>query len=633
MILAAYFTTLAAFLAFGLHPAGRVWGFNLWSSWQSPFPWIFAAVLAPIPFLVRRLERPFSSETPASGSTRGPAVRGLALLALALLGAIVFTTLRARTHFLGDGYQTLSLLERDPPFVKGTAPLLGLFMPRLRALFGDDPKFAALAAYQTVSVVCGVVFLFATALFAKGAFPRRRERFLFVALVVASGPTLLFFGYVENYAPFVVLSAITIYVGIAALEGRVRRGWILAPAVPLVFAHAFGPLAIPAVAYVLLPEHWRTPPPGPLRRRLQYAAALLAAVAAATLLALLSRDLRVRLAVLPIQRTWFSPDGYTLFSKAHLLDVANLAFLLFPGIAVVAAAALRPLRLSDRTSVAPFLALFLAADGIGVFALAPALGMPRDWDLFAFAGIPVVVGAGLALLRHGEARPEARGAAALAVALGLASLGPRIAQGFTPELAAARFHGLLELDVYRARTGRSILVSYYVAAGRMDLAEIEATRVESDYPERELVRRADEANTAGMTDEAIALSREALAYNSGYNEAYMLLGEGLLLRGECEESVVMSERAYALSGDAFRITHNLGLANGWLGRSTEAEKWWKRALAIQPDSYEVNLSLSKLYETMGRERDSLEALRRAARSERAAPEVVEAARKKGVGPP
>ncbi len=648
LVRGAMLATIVLFVAAALHPEARVWGMSPWAFRGVAVPWILGAVLASLVWVIPRgmasrsrfvEESAAANQITAAGARSSSTARfALAAALLAAVSSMLFWVLRARYHFLGDGYQSLSILAADPPFVKGTAPLMRLVLPPLRLALGADAPAAALHAYQIVAIASGALFLVAAALFARATFERRLDAALFFALCATCGSMLLFFGYVENYAPFVALNAATCFAGVAALEGRISRAWILAPALPLFAAHAFGPLAAPAVAYVLLSHEGAARKSSAAGRRLRIGIGLVAAalvVAAGLAFAhLLRNDLKLQLAFLPLARTWYTADGVTLFSPRHFVDLANLAFQLVPGILLFGALfALGRAQVSPTPSVRTFFALLLVPQWLAVFVIDPTIGMPRDWDLFAFAGVPLVILCGLAALRSASSPAIGRTTVALAAALGLAALAPRVLEARSEPHAVARFRTMLDLDPGRSRTGRSILVKHYSRTDQDALAEAELDRYEALLPQREMLRQADEHHNAGRFDEAIRICREVLARDPGFNEAYMLLGEALLMVGDLENSRIMSERGWATGADASRCLNNMALANAWLGHDQLAEKYWRKALAAEPDSYVIHLSLAKLYETQGRTAEYREHLAIAARSEHAAPDVVQRARELGlVGP-
>ncbi|MCK4461803.1 MAG: hypothetical protein KAW46_08350, partial [candidate division Zixibacteria bacterium] len=119
--------------------------------------------------------------------------------------AVLFYFLRARTHFLGDGYTLLSSLATD----QATAMKIreygeSLLHIWLENLIGGDGQAAALLSYQIISIAAGLLFVIVTALFASKLFERTADRVLFLLGVCTGGYMLLFFGYVENYSLFVL---------------------------------------------------------------------------------------------------------------------------------------------------------------------------------------------------------------------------------------------------------------------------------------------------------------------------------------------------------------------------------------------------------------------------------------------
>jgi hypothetical protein len=211
----AYFVTLGALTVFAYLPEGRVWGLSHWAYSPGWLPLGVAAIGVLAAALVRGLDKRGPGSTP-------PRLR-VAGAGLVLLGGISFVAFRFETHFLGDGYQSLALLAADPPRVKATSPGLGFLLGGLRLALGEDPQQAALRSYRLVSIASGVSFLALAVLFGRILFAGLRERITFVLGVATGGYVLLFFGYVENYALFVVGTAATCWTGLAALTGKVRR--------------------------------------------------------------------------------------------------------------------------------------------------------------------------------------------------------------------------------------------------------------------------------------------------------------------------------------------------------------------------------------------------------------------------
>jgi tetratricopeptide (TPR) repeat protein len=251
--------------------------------------------------------------------------------------------------------------------------------------------------------------------------------------------------------------------------------------------------------------------------------------------------------------------------------------------------------------------------------------MPRDWDLFAFAGVPVVLFASLRILR--TRAPEAKATVLASIVLGAAVLGPRVAEARNARVAMLQFRSYLALYPTLGRNGYFHLVRHYRNLGQNDLAEQEIAQWEERYPERSLMRTADQHHRAGRTAEAIRMCGEVLALNPVNNEAYMILGEALLVARDFGQAATVSLRAYALGADAVRTTYNLGTAYSHLGNFPEAEKWLRKSVNLSPDSFYTNLSYAMVLRSLGRTELYEKYLTRAAQCEGASAEIIEEARK------
>jgi tetratricopeptide (TPR) repeat protein len=617
----AFGATVALLLAAGIHPHGRVWAFNHWAYWSPAAPGIFAAVgvllFAAGWMAIRKLDS--EKVLPAGSSARS-------MMGAAAAFALLFFAGRAQTHFLGDGYQSIVLLAEEPPRIRDTAPLLKLLLPQLRAFFGEATEATALMTYQFLSIVSGVLFVLAILLFASRFFSTRIERLLFTLSCATGGFVLLFFGYVENYAPFVAFTAITFLTGVSILEGKLSRVWLIPPALLMMSAHVFGILALPGVLFVLFSSEG-------VRRRLStrrtiaWTAAIACTGAAVFLFFRWAQaDPRIAVAILPVFPAWYTSEGYTLFSGKHLADLANLLFVLFPGCLVCAAFLLSSdARLSFRRSITTFFLTFAGAFWMGVFLLSPELGMPRDWDLFAFAGVPVVLFTSWWILRTGTR--EAQAALLGSIVLGAAVLVPRVAEARNARVAILHFRSYLTLDDAKGRNGYFHLIRHYRRTGQDELAEQEIDEWDQRYPERALMRTAGKLHVSGQTQEAIRMCREVLNLNPVNYEAWMILGEALLVVQDFEQARIASMRAYALSADRLRTTYNLGTAYASLGKFPEAEKWLRQSLELAPKSFRVNLNYALVCQKLGRVECFEQYLERAAQCEGADPRLIEEARK------
>jgi hypothetical protein len=434
-----------AFLVASFFPEYRVWGFNWWAYYPDWVRWgLFGlGVLAPavLRLILNRTDAISGEDEPARdrgfiliavavtilfGCLSYSRDRGFILIAVAvtiLFGCLSYF-LRAQTHFLGDGYTLLSSLATDQPIAMKMRQygesLLHIWQ---KNLIGGDGQSAALLSYQIISIAGGLIFVTAVALFSRALFRRTANRMLFLLGVCSGGYMLLFFGYVENYSLFVPTVLIYTLVGLLVCQRRVSGWWLLPPLVAAVFFHVMGITLIPSAIYAIVaPTRFgrRIARIDPKTRWLLIFLGL--AGTAAIFHHYYTTNLFFQFAFVPLLENRFTVNGYTMFSWKHLVDYLNLLLLLLPGLPVMATLLfLNPVRrlLQQRHYV--YLCILLLSVLGTVFAFDPKLGMPRDWDLFSFAGIPLTI-ACYYVVAENRWSTRARPVAVLSILLSLAIL-------------------------------------------------------------------------------------------------------------------------------------------------------------------------------------------------------------------
>ena len=131
-----------------------------------------------------------------------------------------------------------------------------------------------------------------------------------------------------------------------------------------------------------------------------------------------------------------------------LPDFSNLLFLLVPGLLVILFVTPNVLRTAVAGSRSvKFLSSVLLVCLAVAFVFDPKLGMPRDWDLFAFAGVPLAILSYLLLFMSSERIPATGRAAVLVISLGFLSLIPRAIAQVVPEISIQHVEAYFELDV------------------------------------------------------------------------------------------------------------------------------------------------------------------------------------------
>ncbi|MEW5993717.1 MAG: hypothetical protein AB1744_04890, partial [Candidatus Zixiibacteriota bacterium] len=489
-----------------------------------------------------------------------------------------FIVLRARAHFLGDGYTVLSLLADDNPLIKTREIGEALLHIWVKNLIGSGSS-AALASFQIISIGAGVLLMVALVTMARRLFDRIRDRVLFVVGLSVSGCMLLFFGYVENYSLFVLTVLVYTLLGLLIAKEQLNRWWIVLPQVLAIFFHLLGAILIPATVY-LLAANTR------FGRRLAHADGktkllLTLAVIAVGVFAfyrIYSSNPFFRFAFVPILPGRFTIEGYTLFSLKHLADFVNLLLLLLPGLPVFVVILFRQrLRPALRQRGFRFMAVLVASVLGAVFVLDPKLGMPRDWDLFAFAGVPLAVLAFYLILGHCR---EFIGtfSAVLMIALGLLSLGPRVAAQVAPGVAEARFWDYMFLDRIKNKNARIILESYYKGLGREEEMKTQLEEWKQSFPEQAMLTEAIKDMQSGAFFQAKEKVEEVIAANPMYWNAWSVLGTCHYNLHDLDSALICLRVADGLNPYSTRIYNNL--ANVYFGKRDygRARTYWEKAL-------------------------------------------------------
>jgi len=465
-------------------------------------------------------------------------------------------------------------------------------------------------SFRTISIGAGVIALLATMFASAKLFDATRSRVLFLLGMLSGGYMLLFFGYVENYSLLSLSIVIYSCLGMLIAQDKITRWWILVPQAAAVFFHILGVILVPATFFLLSRE---TKVARRFARIRPVAKWALIVAATAMLLALFlytrSQYLFFRLAVLPIVTNRFTVAGYTLFSFAHLVDYLNLLFVLVPGIVVVLASLrFRQFAQQWTNPTIRFLALLTACSLGAAFIFDPKLGMPRDWDLFSFAGIGLTALTYYWLLNQGRISLLAP---MLTIALGLLVLGPRVVSQILPDIAVAHARNYKDIDQIKNRNLYPYLVHSLREQGKGEEADQLHSEWNRRFPERlqtlqlsnlfEVQRYSDAKTKArhllqrdpllpdvwcylglayanlGDVDSAIACYRVSLALNPGDPAPFLGLASARIDQGKLDEAMDLLDRAIAVD-------------------STRSAPFYQKsrvaALRGDRDSYIKNLSLA-----------------------------------------
>lgn len=598
-VLAAYYLTLAIIFIASFYPDQRLWGI----SWYGYFPFyarcLSLGIAALVPVLVRFL--PIHRVDTAD---HAKSWLWISLTTISISG-LLFYILRARTHFLGDGYQLLQRLVHGGVPIRPWNPGVYFVQDNLYSFLGQSGEAVALLAFECISYVSGVLFLVLCALAANRLFEKTSERVLLLLGLATGGYALLFFGYVENYPMFILWVAGFSFAGLLIATGKLNRWLIVLPLLLAALFHPFAVALIPAAAYLLGRDsgigRWLSP----LSRAVT--GAVMAALALATLIALYylyTHAYFFRFALVPIVHDRFTVEDYTLLSIKHLVDFANLLILLAPGLALTGAIfATTPIKKVFRRCDYQFLMLTTIPCLLICFLIDPKLGMPRDWDVFAFAGVPLTLFS-LYIILDSRNNIKSRGVVALLVmSLSAVVLLPRLIVQTSPEKSIALFDNLAALDVRKSRTGRFVLRQYLLNHGRADEAEQRRLRDNELLPQEFWDLQGREMIARGEVDSAISMFGRAIKFDPSFYLPWSNLGVALSKQGKHDSALVYLRIADGMNPYNADTYCNLGGVYHALGDYKRAEALWQKARYLDPDSFIPCDYLLRLYKQLGQHED------------------------------
>jgi len=599
--LVVYFLVVGLLWVSFFFPESRLWGVN----WYRYFSWYGLTALMVIglglPLIVSRLT---GRSVPGAVRSEGSDGRyRVAILAGSLTSVVVFTLLRGRTHFLGDGYQVLAKVQAGSEVIKPWDRATWSVQKAIYLLFGGSGESAALVALQALSVLCGLLFVLALSIAARRLFDSVRDRILFILFAGSGGYMLLFFGYVENY-PLLVLSVTAFALAGLLVAREFWPRWVLL--IPLAISlllHPFGASLIPAAAYLLfrrtpLARKWSK-----LSTHTKYAL-----VGVPTLIGILAlyhmwhSSYFFRFALVPFRADRFTVEGYTMLSCSHLLDYANLLLMLAPGLPLTLGVLYGlPIRSIFKRADYRFLLLLMIACLTIIFMFNPRLGMPRDWDLFCFAGLPVVLLSAYLVLDSRNAVRSRSVVALLSIGLGLLVLGPRVVSQALPETSIEVFDHFAELDVIKSRNGRFLLQEYLEKKGQTEEHRRRAVINMVKLPHERLSEAGRRLGDEGQLREAIAKFRRAIDYDPTYHYSWANLGVVYRWMGKYDSALVCLRIADGLNPYCFSNYMKLAGTYYGSGNLEQAEKYWDKAARLQADDFECRTYLLRLYRDQERQ--------------------------------
>lgn len=203
--------------------------------------------------------------------------------------------------------------------------------------------------------------------------------------------------------------------------------------------------------------------------------------------------------------------------------------------------------------------------------------MPRDWDLLALCGMPLVIFAFYGLIKNQSVIRGYMSVGTMLVVVGVLSLGPRVASQTVDEVAILHLKNYFKLDEIRTRNVRKVLIDFYEEQGNSEAAQRERVEREVLSPEAYFARKAKSLMSNGQFRAAIPVFKQLIQANPIHAVSYANIAVCLLRMSEPDSALVWLEASNALSydspttlayfGKAYRMKGELDLAQYYLLRA------------------------------------------------------------------
>ncbi|MCB2205542.1 hypothetical protein KQI65_12425 [bacterium] len=378
-----------------LYPEQRTWGF----SHAAYVPTALAvtlfvlALLALLPQVAGVMGK--VTEGLLRGATGKKGIGVGAALGLSAFAGLLFYILAIPFSFLGDSFLYLAEILR-------TADSGQVDFFRYNSLFSSfiflylGSKIMAVFSivnvaqvFWIITAVSGAVFVFVLLRGLRGIVEDAADAAILVGLLLGLGGMLLFFGYVEYYAPLFAATlayAMTLYRAVAQRESLVLPAIFLALSIALHFLALFYLPAFLMALYQRAQQQREKESTAGVFRIIAISFLLLFAVACGLVMTLGISPLYGSLIPLS-QQSW--TGSYTMLSSYHLVDLLN-ELLLVAAIPLALGAGLlfsKRLRGSLTRPVTQVFSIFSLSLLLLAFVHFPFYGMARDWDIYAPLGI------------------------------------------------------------------------------------------------------------------------------------------------------------------------------------------------------------------------------------------------------
>ncbi len=441
-------------------PGIRLWGVDIFAYFPHFISYAYLIFVAAVILLIGKSE----IQSAATKRTEAGGRANRIILGVLVIGGLllIFRLFSDSANLLGDGPLRIQEMEKKGFhrfFIDAASEPLDYAIHYLSYKYIFKPiGLNAVDCFRFWSYLAGMIYFYGGWALARWLVRFGAEKWLTLSYLLGWGGVMMFFGYAENYALAAALSLVTVQQTIVYSETGKRLNSSLLFFLLAFFMHN---LAVVILPFILYQAKVRL-----LSRKSPLRSLHIMLVPIITAVYMIFAHVNKEIPGMLLSSGRSDPE-YAVFSPRHLVDLANLLFLVLPTSVLLIGfqrvnssdEVLRRLRIGFWLSTACALVLIVLID--------PRLGMARDWDLFAL----LLLTPHLSLFLGVDWSNRSRKFKLIVAVLSLSLVLPWIYLNSNLEASRLRFWNIAALDPARAWYNYEVLGEHYYYAKNLPLAE------------------------------------------------------------------------------------------------------------------------------------------------------------------
>lgn len=544
---------------------GALWGINhlAFLGWEWMTAYIIASILIIAILFTKKWDNLFSNIVSKAHDfifEKGIWPKVL----VALIFTAFFYMFRSETHFLGDGYNLLSIFGQGEKYISKWVEFGSILILRnIQSLLGDYTPETMKIACQITSILSGTIVLLNIFYISKQITSKPQIRITAFISLLFSGVILLFFGYVEYYPLIWAVSVSFINASLYTLRTNKKIMIVLILFLLGLFIHMQILYYAPAVLFIFISKYSKRF--NYIKINYKYLAIL--TVAIFLILLILVYMLKYNGAgsfFLPILIAPHEYYSYSLFSIKHCLDIVNLLFVMIPGILFLLTI-VKWKKCEDFDNITIFLMVSSFGSILFLLFIDPIFGIGRDWDLMSLTLLsPLLLIIRLIVIEKFKRLNPHIISFILLTSLMTSSF---VAANTKPPATVDRFESLLRYYEFKDETGWAVYAYYFLNNDQFDKAlevagfmEKNEIRLDKTYHLLAMLNK-----KMGKYSEAEKYYILALKYKP-YNPYFLNeLGQVYLKTYQYEKALQIFIKANKIDPSLTFVLEGMGLAYIYLG--------------------------------------------------------------------